>query len=456
MNYTPAYSDPADFWLDPAQPRLIFQGKDILLSPKSYALIGMLTLERLKGRGWIRPEDMEHLGAWDSGCKSDSLRRQIRRVISRVVENGADCIEWKAKLKGPFRLALVPERNRSDIQRLTRVFGGEVQVQSADVKALEEWLRKAEKVLETDYSVDKSFSLEHVFDKSLDNDGAASSDSLMLAKWEIAMARRKREMGDFNAAFKALDRAIAHAKREPTKEVRELLLATCLLQRAWTFYRRKRFPSAADFAKQALHAAQQGGFIRLLGQVRVLNAILCRRDGNLNDAVRELQVAARYFLVEGDPYNFFSVFHHLGLIVAEQFNRASEDDPQSEELLRRAARLCDESARFCEKYHVGQNSALSEIKAAALTAQFDKIQGFRKARKALEKALKIKAYSDAGEALGLCLGLYLKGGKLVEETKVEATKLANECLRKLPVTVGDEIRQRYQARLDALAPRLLR
>jgi tetratricopeptide (TPR) repeat protein len=408
-----------NFWFDLDGERLTCGRTRVPLSPKAFSLVGVLTLARLlqearRGTAWVSVEEIGRQDAWSSGRTPTSLRRQIRREIEDLIAAGVDVIEWDAKTRGPFRLGVFPKKNLKDMDRLAERFFAPQPQEPPSSMAFGQWLHSAEKALRADYSFDKSDDLLHAFQEPLALDeqevapggmlstgslethsviaaktiagDAPAHEPLIAAKWEISKARRLRDMGDFIGAHRAIDRAMQFAQDELSGEFREFLVATCVLQRGWISYREGQFRRARRLVKTALKQTDGRGFLRLQGQIMSLKSILLLRDGHTQEAFHDLWLAARYFLIEGDPYNFFSIFHNLGCWVAEVAAR-SKDGKEHEELLREAAKLCSDSARLCTHYGIAKNSAISYIKAAALLGQIDPVAGLRDAKKAFDKAL---------------------------------------------------------------------
>ncbi len=314
--------------------------------------------------GWVPIDDIASLPEWIGERSRASLRSQVRREIKALHDAGFDLIEAPARklLCGPFRLREALQLPASVTEQLERRFGS---WQSAPIRAMDLVMRLegAERLWRRAFLFDKA---EEILSFNLDLDEPVHGAGPMFATIElIDRTRRLRDLGNFESAHAAIETALATAEKETNNHLRSNLRASCHFQKGWLLRKEKRYQEAEGALQKALDALEGGGHLRVLGQILSLRALLRARVGRFEEAFHDLQVAGDYWLIEGDLYNLFSVYHNVGYILIKQADAAGNASLR-EKVLRDAIFCCSKSDTYCRQFKVAQNSVISLIQLAAL------------------------------------------------------------------------------------------
>lgn len=317
------------------------------------------------GLGWVDLSTVPNLPEWSGARTSTSLAAQVRREIKCLHQICPSLVETPSgsRLKGPFRLTYVPRidgRTRRDIESCGLIpVAAETESTS---ETLYSWLEDTEPIW-------RSF---HYFDKpgealtSLPTIGeAAATEPLTAALAHIAAAKRLRDVGDYDKAQRTLRAALAAARREPQWLVRQYLEATCSLGHAWVDYRTGDLDAADRWLASVDSIASNGALLRLRGQMLNLRSLVRRSRRQYALALDDLRQAARLFLVEGDLFHLFAVYHNLACLVAAEA-ADSRDEVRRSAMYRRALGYSERNEKYCRRYDIGRNSVLNKLLQVSL------------------------------------------------------------------------------------------
>lgn len=332
---------------------------------KSASLLLLLAAKRLdigsaSNLGWVDLSDISNLPEWAGARTAVSLAAQVRReikVLDRVCPGVIDTPQ-SAKLKGPFRLSCVPQVDPPTARSLAQFCGPlEREHSIATGEALYSWLEYSEPV----------WRAGHYFDKpgeALSNlpstDGATTHEPLVKALAFIASAKRLREMGSFVGARKTVESAATAAADEPLLPVRQHLQALCELQHAWLDYRQGDLDSAERRIASTDTIASHGALLKLRGQMLNLRSLIRRSRRRYRDSLDDLRHAARLFVLDGDLFHLFAVYHNLACLVAAEASDIS-DRSARDAMYRLALRYSQRNEAYCRRYGVGHNSVLNKL-----------------------------------------------------------------------------------------------
>lgn len=346
----------------------------VSLTQKAFGLVALLTFRRLQERagtssGWVGLDEISLLEHWRGVRTTVSLRRQVRREIEGLEDAGLNAIQYRTKMNGPFRLALYPDGNVPDLDRLEQLAGAGRGIRP---RALDDALNlshDAEPLWRGMYFFDRRGTY---LENSLESFQKATVHSIPLVR-ALAMlqaGRTLRELSRFQEAMTQLQACAAVANKEMPVEIRSFLNASVLLEMAWVEYRKRRFDEAENLITEATDYAYEAGQMRLLGDVMNMRALLYRRQRRFEDALQAHYTSLEYWLLSGHYYGIQSFYHNLACWCLDSAkNLPAEDDDGKQALIQSAIRCADTSVGICKQYDIGHNTRLSEILLADLHAE---------------------------------------------------------------------------------------
>lgn len=420
--------------------RPIESGVVFRVTRKAIALLLLLASRRLDGSsgtslGWVELWEISNLKEWSGARTLESLAAQVRREIKGLHRHCPGVVETPraSQLKGPFRLSSPPAVDRHTRQALAELAAPLIGTLSPTSESLYSWLERTEPVW-------RSF---HYFDKpgealsslpTIDDD--ISRDPLVRALACIAAARRLREIGEFGKANRALQVAVAAAQSEPYLLVRQHLEAMCSLQQAWLNYRKGDLDAAERSLGFAETIAANSALLRLRGQGLSLRSLVRRSRGLYAAALDDLWHAARLFVVEGDLFQLFAVYHNLACLIAAEAEEYSDERRRA--MFRQALSYSQRNEAYCRRYGVGQNSVLNKLLQVGLHRELGNPDlALRVAGDAERLALDSQNFPDAMKAHRHRISLllerhYLSDAKEMHEATVKAlpdTELRRQCAK---------------------------
>lgn len=424
---------------------------------KAVALLLLLASRRLDASsgaslGWVEPWEISNLKEWAGARTPESLAAQVRREIKALHRICPGLVETPqaSQLKGPFRLICAPRADRRTqhaLAELSAPLGGTV---ASTSESLYSWLERTEPVW-------RSF---HYFDKpgeALSSvpiiDDAISRDPLVKALACIGSAKRLREVGAYGKAKRAIEMAAAAAHDEPYLLVRQHLQALCSLQHAWLNYRTGDLDAAERWLASADAIATNSARLRLRGQGLNLRSLIRRSRGLYAAALDDLSHAARLFVVEGDLFQLFAVYHNLACLIAAEAE-AQSDSSRRCAMFRQALIYSQRNEAYCRRYGIGHNSVLNKLLQVGLHRELgDPHLALQVAGDAERLALDSQNFPDAMTAHRHRVSLLLERQLLreareVHETTVNALRDA-ELKRQCVKIYGDELARRTASSLAA-------
>lgn len=430
--------------------------RPLKITRKAMALLLRLACRRLDNSseaslGWVELSDISNLKEWAGARTPASLAAQVRREIKALHRVCPGLVETPqaSQLKGPFRLSCVPRADRRTQHALTEL-SEPVDGKVTSIEFLYSWLERSEPVW-------RSF---HYFDKpgealsSLPTlDDTISRDPLVKALASIGSARRLRELGAYVKAKRALDVADSAARDEPYLPVRQQLHALCALQRAWLNYRTGHLDAAERWLASADLIASNTAQLKLRGQGLSLRSLVRRSRGLYAAALNDLWHAARLFVVEGDLFQLFAVYHNLACLIAAE----AEEHPDSSRrdvMFRQALVYSQRNEAYCRRYGIGGNSVLNKLLQVGLHRVLgDSRLALRVAGDAERMALDAQNFPDAMKAHRHRVSLLLEQQLLHEAKEAhEATRTAlrDPGLKRQFAKIYDEELARQIAPADGL------
>jgi tetratricopeptide (TPR) repeat protein len=210
--------------------------------------------------------------------------------------------------------------------------------------------------------------------------------------------------------MRALNTAATVADSEPHAPIRLHLQTLCALQQGWVYYRMGRLDRAERCVAAANLAATTGAHLRLRGQVLNLRSLIHRSRRRHGEALTDLAEAARLFMLDGDLFQLFSVYHNLACLIAAQAQ--SEADPlRRDEMFRRALTYSQRNDGYCRRYGIGHNSVLNKLLQVGLHRQLgDAATALRIATEAERLALDCQNIPDAITAHRHRVSILLRSG----------------------------------------------
>jgi hypothetical protein len=169
-----------------------------------------------------------------------------------------------------------------------------------------------------------------------------------------------RELGASNEAKRSLELAASAARNERFIPLRQQLQALCGLQHAWLNYRLGDLDSAERWLAAADAVALNTPQLKLRGQGLNLRSLVKRSRGLYAAALNDLWHAARLFLVEGDLFHLFAVYHNLACLITAQAERLSDSSRRSA-MFRQALNYSQRNEAYCRRYGIGRNSVLNKL-----------------------------------------------------------------------------------------------
>lgn len=435
----------------PTGPGVVFR-----VTRKAVALLLLLASRRLDASsgaslGWVEPWEISNLKEWAGARTPESLAAQVRREIKALHRICPSLVETPraSQLKGPFRLSCVPRADRRTqhaLAELSAPLGGTL---ASTCESLYSWLERTEPVW-------RSF---HYFDKpgealsSLPTiDDSISRDPLVKALACIGPAKRLREVGAYGKAKRALEVAAAAAHDEPYLLVRQQLQALCSLQHAWLNYRKGDLDAAERWLASA-DAIATSARLRLRGQGLNLRSLVRRSRGLYAAALDDLWHAARLFVVEGDLFQLFAVYHNLACLIAAEAEEHSDASRRCA-MFRQALIYSQRNEAYCRRYGIGHNSVLNKLLQVGLHRELgDAHLALRVAGDAERLALDSQNFPDAMRAHRHRVSLLLerqllREAKEVHETTVNALR-DSELKRQCAKIYEEELARRIASSLPA-------
>lgn len=426
------------------------------ITRKAVALLLRLASRRLDNSsgaslGWVDLSEISNLKEWAGARTLASLAAQVRReikVLHRVCPNLVETPQ-ASQLKGPFRLCCVPRADRLTQHALAELFEP-VDGTVTSSESLYSWLEHTEPVW-------RSF---HYFDKpgealsSLPTiDDMISGDPLVKALAYIGSARRLRELGAYVKAKRALEVAVAAARDEPYLPVRQQLQALCSLQRAWLNYRTGHLDAAERWLASADFIASNTAQLKLRGQGLSLRSLVRRSRGLYAAALNDLWHAARVFVLEGDLFQLFAVYHNLACLIAAEAEE-HPDASRRDVMFRQALIYSQRNEAYCRRYGIGANSVLNKLLQVGLHRVLgDSRIALRVAGEAERMALDAQNFPDAMKAHRHRVSLLLERQLLREAKEVhDSTRKAlrdPELKRQCAKIYDEELARRIASSLPA-------
>lgn len=427
--------DPSTFSIRPTG-----SGAAIRLTRKSVALVLLLASKRLDAgagasMGWVELWEIANLKEWTGARTTASLAAQVRREIKGLHRICSGLVETPpgSRLRGPFRLACIPKADRL-LQDILASIAPANDAMNRTSESLYAWLEGTEPVW-------RSF---HYFDKpgeALSSlpavDDSISRDPLVRALLHIGSAKRLREVGAYRKAKQALELASHAAREEPHLSVREHLQALCMLQHAWLTYRGGNLDETERCLANADMIATSRTHLKLRAQCFSLRSLVRRSKRLYSAALEDLWHAARLFVVEGDLFQLFAVYHNLACLIAAE---AAEQPDASRRrgMFRQALTYSQRNEVYCRQYGIGHNSVLNKLLQVGLHRELGEPDlALQVAGDAERLALDSQNFPDAMKAHRHRLSLLLerqllREAKQAHEATVDAlrdSELKRQCAR---------------------------
>lgn len=397
------------------------RGKTFRVSRKAGELLLLLASRRVDASsasslGWVRLSDIPNLREWAGVRTPASLAAQVRReikVIHRVCPGMVDTPAG-GQLKGPFRLTYVPRVDRPTRHALAEMYAPlDSNDKALTGESLYSWLEHTEPIW-------RSF---HYFDKAgeaLSNvptfDDTVTLDPLALALASIGSAKRMRELGAYGKAKQALAAASTAANGEPNVPVRQHLQVMCSLEHAWLSYRAADLDAAERWLASADAIATSGALLRLRGQMLNLRSLVNRSRRRYPASLDDLRHAARLFVVEGDLFHLFAVYHNLACLIAAEAGEPSNSTRRSA-MFRQALTYSQRNEAYCRHYGIGHNSVLNKLLQVGLHRELgEPHRALQIAVEAERLALECQNFPDARRAHRHRVAILLEG-RLLREAK---------------------------------------
>lgn len=385
-------------------------------SRKAVSLLLLLAARRLddssqSALGWVSLADVSALPEWAGARTSSSLAAQVRREIKglHLVSPGLVDSPQGAKLKGPFRLSQPPRVDRPTRLQLAQIHAP-IRAHGTVVtsETLYSRLEQTEPVWRAGHYFDKPGEAMSSLPTAGNN---FADDPLPAALAWLGSAKRFRELGAYRNARRALASAAAAAAQELQVPVRQYLQAACALQHAWLDYRQGDLDSAERHISVADTLATNGALLKLRGQLLNLRSLIRRSRRQYGPALDDLRHAARLFVVDGDLFHLFAVYHNLACLVADQAGAAPSKAERSA-MLRTALTYSQRNEAYCRRYGVGRNSVLNKLLQIALHRKLGNLESaLTVATEAEHSALDSQNFPDAMNAHRHRIGILLEGDK---------------------------------------------
>lgn len=444
--------DPSTFSIRP-----IGSGAAIKLSRKSVALVLLLASKRLDASpgasmGWVESWEIANLKEWTGARTTESLAAQIRREIKGLHRICAGLVETPSgsRLRGPFRLACVPKADRMLQDSLRKSIASDGGAANRTSESLYAWLEGTEPVWRSFHYFDK---LGEALSSLPAVDDSISRDPLVRALLHIGSAKRLREVGAYRKAKQALELASHAAREEPHLSVREHLQALCMLQHAWLNYRGGNLDETERCLANADMIATSRTHLKLRAQCFSLRSLVRRSKRLYSAALEDLWHAARLFVVEGDLFQLFAVYHNLACLIAAEAEEQS-DASRRRGMFRQALTYSQRNEVYCRRYGVGHNSVLNKLLQVGLHRELGEPDlALQVAGDAERLALDSQNFPDAMRAHRHRLSLLLERQLLREAKQAHKTTVGalrdSELKRQCARIYGEELARSNESSFSA-------
>ncbi len=144
--------------------------------------------------------------------------------------------------------------------------------------------------------------------------------------------------------------------------------------------------------------AASGSLLRLRGQALNLRSLIKRSRRLYTAALEDLRHAARLFVVEGDLYHLFAVYHNLACLIAAEAAEVVDESRRST-MFRLALLYSKRNEAYCRQYGIGHNSVLNKLLQVGLHRELGHwTVALHQAAEAERLALDSQNYPDAMKA----------------------------------------------------------
>ncbi|MFQ5801400.1 MAG: tetratricopeptide repeat protein [Candidatus Methylomirabilales bacterium] len=353
------------------------------LTKQFFDLYLLLALRRKindQTNGYVETEEILLLPEW---VKNDlpSVGKQIRRHIRRMEHLQRNIIEATQKIKGPFRVTLIPTHIQLDEgQEAILAYLG-LHLTSPKTEVDEQALyRFAEQMTGGELAFNKGVLFEALEAYQAAAQAAATSEQVIAAQTKIA--RVYERLGRHKDALAVLDDLLQRIRAAGQKDY--FGRATTLMYLAWLHYRMRQFNEAELLSSQGLddlrgkrHYFLMANFYNTLGKVK-------EAKGQSDEAQWFYQKALDYWALTDSLYGVQAAYYNLGhlwrlradhdLLTMSQGGKTPQLSPALRRKYRIAEKFVDQTKRLCEKAGVGSETSKDHIELAGIRARLGDIE----------------------------------------------------------------------------------
>ncbi len=256
------------------------------LSKRFFYLYVYLAYQRSKQiedkGGFVELEKIRHLPFWEKNSL-ESVGKQIRRHMIKMERIGKNLIEAQQKIKGPYRLIIVPREINIDVD--TQTISEYLRLNKLAVYYAEEQKEDFYGYIEAILQGDIHFN-EGLLNRAARSLEQALNHSATVDQKVVAMHRLGRtyeRLGDYGKALKIYQLAIKILKKGTHADYYNLALTYNNL--AWLYYRKNNIKLAEKTYYLALNLIRGKTNNDLLGKIHNGLGILYDLQGKYEEAI---------------------------------------------------------------------------------------------------------------------------------------------------------------------------
>jgi len=285
------------------------------LSKRFFYLYVYLAYERSKQiedkGGFVELEKIRHLPFWEKNSL-ESVGKQIRRHMIKMERIGKNLIEAQQKIKGPYRLIIVPQKINIDVD--TQTISEYLRLNKLAVYYAEEQKEDFYGYIEAILQGDIHFN-EGLLNRAARSLEQALNHSATVDQKVVAMHRLGRtyeRLGDYGKALKIYQLAIKILKKGTHADYYNLALTYNNL--AWLYYRKNNIKLAEKTYYLALNLIRGKTHNDLLGKIHNGLGILYDLQGKYEEAIGFFENSLVLTCSESDFYSVSATYFNIGNI----------------------------------------------------------------------------------------------------------------------------------------------
>ncbi|GEM_PF-5047935 len=285
------------------------------LSKRFFYLYVYLAYQRSKQiedkGGFVELEKIRHLPFWEKNSL-ESVGKQIRRHMIKMERIGKNLIEAQQKIKGPYRLIIVPREINIDVD--TQTISEYLRLNKLAVYYAEEQKEDFYGYIEAILQGDIHFN-EGLLNRAARSLEQALNHSATVDQKVVAMHRLGRtyeRLGDYGKALKIYQLAIKILKKGTHADYYNLALTYNNL--AWLYYRKNNIKLAEKTYYLALNLIRGKTHNDLLGKIHNGLGILYDLQGKYEEAIGFFENSLVLTCSESDFYSVSATYFNIGNI----------------------------------------------------------------------------------------------------------------------------------------------